>query len=121
MRSPARSRRSGPSRSRRPAPPRPTASRSSDSTTAWRSWPKTRSESRSCSSLAATRSRMGEERTHREAALAALATEEDRLDRLVKRKAQLQQRAEGEAERLARRMQELTASAKDLKDLIERL
>ncbi|MSP47950.1 MAG: hypothetical protein EXQ95_01360 [Alphaproteobacteria bacterium] len=73
------------------------------------------------SRLADTRARMYEERRHREAALAALSTEEIRLDGLLRRKAALQQRAEGEAERLARRMQELTASAKDLKDLIDRL
>lgn len=73
------------------------------------------------SRLADTRSRMREERAHREAALTALGAEEDRLDRLMKRKAGLLQRAEGEAERIARRMQELTASARDLKDLIDRL
>lgn len=71
--------------------------------------------------LADTRDRIREERQHRETALAALAVEESRLDRLLKRKAVLQQRAEGEAERVARRMQELTASARDLKDLIDRL
>jgi septal ring factor EnvC (AmiA/AmiB activator) len=73
------------------------------------------------SRLAGTRHRIHEERQHRETALAALSVEESRLDRLLKRKAALQQRAEGEAERVARRMQELTASARDLKDLIDRL
>ncbi len=71
--------------------------------------------------LADTRARIHDERKHRESALAALGVEEGRLDRLLKRKAALQQRAEGEAERVARRMQELTASARDLKDLIDRL
>ncbi|MBL8567271.1 MAG: peptidoglycan DD-metalloendopeptidase family protein [Hyphomicrobiaceae bacterium] len=71
--------------------------------------------------LADTRARIHDERKHRESAVAALAVEENRLDRLLKRKAALQQRAEGEAERVARRMQELTASARDLKDLIDRL
>jgi septal ring factor EnvC (AmiA/AmiB activator) len=73
------------------------------------------------SRLADTRGRMREERWHREAALGALGAEEVRLDRLLKRKAALQQRAEGDAERVARRMQELTATARDLKDLIDRL
>lgn len=71
--------------------------------------------------LADTRARIRDERKHRESALAALGVEEGRLDRLLKRKAALQQKAEGEAERVARRMQELTASARDLKDLIDRL
>jgi septal ring factor EnvC (AmiA/AmiB activator) len=73
------------------------------------------------SRLADTRARIRDERWHREAALGALGTEEVRLDRLLKRKAALQLRAEGEAERVARRMQELTAAARDLKDLIDRL
>lgn len=71
--------------------------------------------------LADTRARIHDERLHRETALAALNIEEGRLDRLLKRKAALQQKAEGDAERVARRMQELTASARDLKDLIDRL
>ena len=73
------------------------------------------------SRLAETRAQIRDERLHREAALGALAAEEVRLDRLFKRKAALQQRAEGEAERVARRMQELTSAARDLKDLIDRL
>ena len=73
------------------------------------------------SRLADTRARMREQRGQRESALAALEVEENRLDQLMKRKAVLLQRVEGEAERLARRMQELTASARDLKDLIDRL
>ncbi len=71
--------------------------------------------------LADTRARIHDERQHRETALAALGVEEGRLDRLLKRKAALQQKAEGDAERVARRMLELTASARDLKDLIDRL
>ena len=73
------------------------------------------------SRLAETRTRMREQRAQRETALAALEAEEDRLDRLLKRKAVVLQRTEGEAERLARRMQELTTAARDLKDLIDRL
>lgn len=73
------------------------------------------------SRLAETRARMREQRAQRETALAALEAEEDRLDRLLKRKAVVLQRTEGEAERLARRMQELTTAARDLKDLIDRL
>ncbi|MBM3535041.1 MAG: hypothetical protein FJX60_18620 [Alphaproteobacteria bacterium] len=73
------------------------------------------------SRLADTRAQIRDERWHREAALGALGAEEGRLDRLLKRKAALQQRAEGETERVARRMQELTSAARDLKDLIERL
>ena len=73
------------------------------------------------SRLAETRARMREQRAQREIALAALEAEEDRLDRLVKRKAVVLQRTEGEAERLARRMQDLTTAARDLKDLIDRL
>ncbi len=73
------------------------------------------------SRLTETRTRMREQRAQRETALAALEAEEDRLDRLLKRKAAILQRTEGEAERLARRMQELTTAARDLKDLIDRL
>ncbi|MBM3547179.1 MAG: peptidase M23 [Alphaproteobacteria bacterium] len=73
------------------------------------------------SRLAETRTQIRDERWHREAALGALGAEEVRLDRLLKRKAALQIKAEGEAERVARRMLELTAAARDLKDLIDRL
>ena len=71
--------------------------------------------------LTTTRARIARQRNQRETALASLATENDRLDRLLKRKATLQQRAEGEAERQSKKMQDLVSSAKDLRDLIERL
>jgi septal ring factor EnvC (AmiA/AmiB activator) len=52
---------------------------------------------------------------------AALTQERDRLDELVRRRSQQQQRLESEASLAAKRSAELAQSAKDLRDLIERL
>lgn len=71
--------------------------------------------------LDATRRQVATEKQQRETALTALASEEDRLDKLAKRKSALQLRAEGEADRIARRMQELTSAARHLRELIEKL
>ncbi|MBI1777289.1 MAG: peptidoglycan DD-metalloendopeptidase family protein [Proteobacteria bacterium] len=71
--------------------------------------------------LARVRTDIVGQRRRIQATTVALAAERDRLDELLKRRSLQQRRAESQAEQVAKRAAELAASARDLRELMERL